>query len=286
MNNKHIKLFEAYVSETSDIINEAYDDMMANHADGDFNIDEDTMTYDLSEDDEDMDWLDDEELGSGEKAALARDFQILTKPQLAALYLRALGKAQENDPGKYLVMVDGIDQFGEYDDDSRAFKVSTAALGDAIGLDSIRTVGRTVNKFVNLINGTGETSSETIYPKLLRAYEFFQNKPVSQVANLASEAVQDPTVSTKHREEAIAAGPRAAAQRAAQKKMQLEVGSKVFALINSLRRNEIFRDITKAHRAAVNKMAAETGLTAERINLAYRTFLTDKGIMSGANYAM
>jgi hypothetical protein len=33
-------------------------------------------------------------------------------------------------------------------------------------------------------------------------------------------------------------------------------------------------------------MAAETGLTAERINLAYRTFLTDKGIMSGANYAM
>jgi hypothetical protein len=279
MNNKHIKLFEAYVSETSDIINEAYAEMMENY------VNEDTMTYDLSEDD-DEDWLEDEELGSGEKAAMTRDFQILSKPQLAALYLRALGKAKEDDPGKYLVMIDGIDQFGEYDDDSRAFKVSTAALGDAIGLDSIRTVGRTVNKFVNLITGTGETSSETIYPKLLRAYEFFQNRPIAQIVNLASEAIQDPALSTKHREEAIAAGPKAAAQRAAQKKMQLEVGSKVFALINSLRRNEIFRDISKAHRAAVNKMAAETGLTPERINLAYRKFLGDKGILSPSNYAM
>lgn len=278
MNNKHIKLFEAYVSETSDIINEAYAEMMENY------VNEDTMTYDLSEDD-DEDWLEDEELGSGEKAAMTRDFQILSKPQLAALYLRALGKAKEDDPGKYLVMIDGIDQFGEYDD-SRAFKVSTAALGDAIGLDSIRTVGRTVNKFVNLITGTGETSSETIYPKLLRAYEFFQNRPIAQIVNLASEAIQDPALSTKHREEAIAAGPKAAAQRAAQKKMQLEVGSKVFSLINSLRRNEIFRDISKAHRAAVNKMAAETGLTPERINLAYRKFLGDKGILSPSNYAM
>jgi type I site-specific restriction-modification system R (restriction) subunit len=282
---KHVKLFEAYASEISGeiaIVNESYVEMLENY------VAEDTMTYDLSEEDdeEDFDWLEDEELGSGEKAALARDFQILSKPQLAALYLRALGKAKEDDPGKYLVMVDGIDQFGEYDQDSRAFKLSTAALGDAIGLDSIRTVGRTVNKFVNLINGTGETSAEALYPKLLRAYEFFQNRPIAQIANLASEAVEDPATSTKHREEAIAAGPRAAAQRAAQKKMQVEVGSKVFALINSLRRNEIFRDIAKAHRAAVNKMANETGLTPERINLAYRTFLTDKGIMSGANYAM
>lgn len=281
---KHVKLFEAYASEISGesaIINEAYVEMLENY------VAEDTMTYDLSEDDDDEDdWLEDEELGRGEKAALARDNQVLSKAQLAALYLRALGKAKENDPGKYLVMVDGIEQFGEYDQDSRAFKISTAALSDAIGLDSIISVTRRTKEFFNLITGVGETIQEIMYPKIVRAYEFFKNQPVTQIANLAAEAVQDPTLSNKHREEAIAAGPKAAAQRLAQKKMQLQVGAKVFALISSLRRNELFRDIAKAHRAAVNKMSAETGMSVDRINTAYRTYLTDKGIMSTANYAM
>jgi hypothetical protein len=53
----------------------------------------------IFEDDNDsLDWLDDEELTPGEMRALERDLQIISKGQLAALYLKALGQYEFGDP--------------------------------------------------------------------------------------------------------------------------------------------------------------------------------------------
>ena len=109
---KNIKLFEEYSEEYDmeiEITDSIFEDWKSEQ-DGGLNS---VFEGDLYEDDEDSD--DEGELTSGEKAALARDFQILTKPQLAALYLRALGKAKDNHYGTYTVMIDGIKVFGDID---------------------------------------------------------------------------------------------------------------------------------------------------------------------------
>ena len=276
---KHIKLFEQYSEEYDherDLLESIYEDWKVEQDD----LDEYAHGYeDVYEDEDDSDeWdSDDAELTSGEKAALARDFQILSKPQMAALFLRALGKMDE-EPGKYLVMVDGMAPFGEKDRDSMAFSITIPALADAIGLDSVRTVSRTVRKFYNLLTGEGETSGEAIYPKILKAFQEFSQRTPREVAMLAAEAIQDPELSIKHREAAAAAGPRSAADRLRRKQEQLKLGEKVYSLIQSLKRVDAFREPGKAERSAIAKLANEFGLDASRVQLAYSKFLSDRGI--------
>lgn len=272
---KNIKLFEEYSEEYDmeiEITDSIFEDWKSEQ-DGGLNS---VFEGDLYEDDEDSD--DEGELTSGEKAALARDFQILTKPQLAALYLRALGKAKDNHYGTYTVMIDGIKVFGDIDKDG-VFNLSGNAMADAIGLDSAVTVGRTVKKFKNLITGEGATASEAIYPKLIKAFEEFGAKTPGQVAALAGEAIQDPTSSTKHRDAEIIAGPRAAAKRYEQKVNQIRLGQKTYSLINSLKAVSIYKnDTAKAERAAIAKISGELDVNLEKVKMAYHAFLRDKGI--------
>jgi hypothetical protein len=85
---------------------------------------------------------------------------------------------------------------------------------------------------------------------------------------------------TKNRDAAIAAGPRSAAQRLEQKLNQIKTGEKVHSLINSLKASEIYRrDLAKAQRAAVARIARELNITPERVELAYSKYKKDKGIM-------
>ena len=282
MANKHIKLFEQHSEEYETekaLLNSIYDDWKLEQED--LEDLHEAMAEDIYEDDDEIDayWMDDDsELTSGEKAALSRDFQIISKPQMAALFLRALGMEEDGDPGKYLVMVDGILPFGEVNKDNGAFILSIPALADAIGLESSRTVSRTVRKFVNLLSGTGETAGEAIYPKLEKAYIEFNQRTPREIAALASEAIQDPGQFTKNRDAAASAGPRAAAERMRRKKEQLALGSKVFSLMQSLKQVDAFRAPGKAERAAVNKLANELGISTDRVALAYAKFLSDKGI--------
>jgi hypothetical protein len=99
MKTKRIRLFEdfqeQYIRE-NEVLESVYSDWKKN-----LNFDLDTLyEYLVSEeivDDEEREYT------SGEKAALARDFQILSKSQMAAIYLRALGIAEDEDAGKYIM---------------------------------------------------------------------------------------------------------------------------------------------------------------------------------------
>ena len=274
---KNIKLFEQYSEDyrnEMEITDSIYEDWKADQEDGLNSV----FENDLYEED-DEDWGDDDaELTSGEKAALARDFQIMSKSQLAALYLRALGKVKDNHYGAYTIMIDGIKDFGEIDKEG-VFNITGHSFADAIGLDSAVTVVRTIKKFRNLITGEGETAGESIYPKIVKAFNEFSSRTPREIAALASEAIQDPMMFTKNRDAAAAEGPRAAAKRFEQKINQIKLGEKVFSLINSLKAVPIYRNETaKAQRAAIAKIARELNLAIEKVQLAYQKFLKDKGI--------
>lgn len=270
MKNRKIKLFEDFSIEL--LVNKVYEEMVH-----DFLYESDLASADAEEDLQ-------SELTSGEKAAFARDFQILTPEQLAAIYLRALGK-YEGDTGKYLVMIPGIDQFGMNDRTSGAFKITLPAFSDAIGLDSFTTAIRTTKKFVNLLNGITDDSSEAIYPKLIKAFNRFQGKSPSELAGIAANAIQDPSF-TQNRDKAVDALDRAADQRKARKESELKTGMKVFTLINSLRSaSPIFSDIKKAQKTAISKIASEINQDQEMIKSSYVEYLKSKGLLSDAMYS-
>ena len=222
-------------------------------------------------------WDEEETLSAGEKRALERDFQILSKEQMAVIYLRALG-AEEGDPGKYLMSIEGLRDFGYIDDQSGAFKVTIPALADAIGLESARTVARTTNKFKNLISGVGETTSETIYPKVLKAFEFFKNETPSNLAVVASSIIQDATISTKNRDESEAQKDVASVQRAEKSKSTLRIGEMVYMLVRDLRRNPVFSDIRKAERIAISRIAGQLVMDKMKVQMAYDKFKTSRGL--------
>lgn len=222
-------------------------------------------------------------LTRGERAALARDYQIISEPQLAALYLKALGRSEGED-GAYLVMIDGIKDFGDFDPNSRAFSITNPALADAIGLESTSTVYRTVSKFINLIEGVGETSSESLYPKVIRAFEKFSVMNPVQISNLAAESVQDAAEYTVNRDRAELAKGTSAKKREELLKRADLIGQKVYSLINVLKNNPLFREEGKAQRSAIKKIATEEGEAEEKIKDLYRNYLTSRKILNKVNF--
>ena len=97
-------------------------------------------------------WEDtDVEYSSGEMRAYSRGLQIMTKPQMAAIYLLAKGRCEEVG-ADYVKMIDGIQAFGYTDETDGTFNITVPALADAIGMDSDRTLSYTLKKFENLID--------------------------------------------------------------------------------------------------------------------------------------
>jgi hypothetical protein len=295
---KNIKLFEQFSEDYQtdmEIFDSIYEDWKAENGDNLKSIlegeqlnlfpdDEDdaNLPFNNAEDaadDEDDDWGDDDaELTSGERAALARDFQIMSKPQLAALYLRALGKVRDNHYGAYTVMINGITPFGKVTNEG-VFNITNPAFADAIGLDSSVTVSRTIKKFRLLITGEGANSGESIYPKIINAFNQFRNRTPGQIAALAAEAIQDPATSTMNREAAAAAGPRTAARNRERKANQIKLGETVDLLVKSLGKADIYRNqIARAERAAIAKIARDFDVTPERVQLAYQAFKKTKEV--------
>jgi hypothetical protein len=272
MKNTRIKLFEDFAIDL--LVDKVYEEMMQSF------IYESDMAYMDSDDDEESYA---KELTSGEKAAFARDFQIITPEQLAAIYLRALGKS-EGDTGKYLVMIPGMEQFGDKDRDSRAFKITLPAFADAIGLESQATGMIVTGKFINLLNGSEEYQSQIIAPKIIKAFYKFSGKSPSEIAGLAANAIQDPSF-MQNRTKAEDALDKAAEYRKNKKVSDVNTGMKVFSLINSLRSaSPIFSDIKKAQKSAIAKIAAEINQDPEKIKKAYAEYLRTKGLLSDKMY--
>lgn len=279
MKTKHIQLFEQYSSNTGDnLIDGIYENWKSN-------LSEDMLSIFSIFESEEEDWLSDEELSSGERAAIARDNQVMSKEQLAALYLRALDKSENNEEPNYILSIPGMRDFAEVSEKTQKVKLTNSALADAIGLESQRTISRTVNKFLNLINGIGATDSEIIYNKLQKAYNFFKTQTPSVIATIAGEAIQDSSVSNKHRSSLDSNTELAAEKRMEKKKQDLKIGAAVYSLINELRRNPYFSDIVKAQATAIRKLSEETGMDSMFIKEAYKKYLTDKKIMTRLNYS-
>lgn len=220
-------------------------------------------------------WDEERELTKGEKAALARDFQIISNEQMAAIYLRALGM-EEGDPGKYIIMIPGMDYFGEKNQETGMFEISVPAFADAIGMESTETARRTTKKLRNLLSGKDDPA-ESISPKYLESFNNFQSKTPSYLANYASGCIQDPSY-TKNRDKAETSLEKAAENRAAKKKKDAQIGYKVLQLSRDLKRNPAFREPDKALRAAVNKIAVETGIQSDKIKSIYAEYLKKEKI--------
>ena len=284
---KKIKLFENYSNENyeNELVDFLYERLEKRYSNGYFPI------YEDDEDDEEEINLtsgkeDDEEeinLTSGERAAMARDNQVISRPQLAALYLKALGRA-EGEEGAYLVMIDGIKDFGEFDPNSRAFTITNPALADAIGLESVGTISRTVNKFVNLIDGVGETKGEVLYPKVVSAFERFSVMNPVQISNLAGDCIQNANEYTVNRDKAILSRDASAQRREETLKKADLIGQRVYSLINDLKRNPLFKYEGKAQRMAIGKISREIQETEDKVKEYYKKYLIARKILNASNF--
>ena len=221
-------------------------------------------------------WDEERELTRGEKAALARDFQIISNEQMAAIYLRALGM-EEGDPGKYIVMIPGMVDFGGKNTETGMFELSVPAFADAIGMDSTETARRTTKKLRNLLSGKDDPS-ESISPKYMESFNNFQKKTPAYLANYAAGCIQDLSY-TKNRDKAETNLEKAAEKRLAKKKKDSQIGYKVLQLAKSLKdQHPGFKDPEKALRAAVNKIAVETGIQSDKIKNIYSEYLRKEKI--------
>jgi hypothetical protein len=270
---KNIKLFEQYNEDCQtekELIESIYED---------WKLEQDDLTglfesiINKNDEDED-DALDNEEiLTKGERAALARDLQIISKPQMAAIYLRALGRFEEEDPGKYLVMINGIKAFGDIRKTDGAFILTVPALADAIGLNSAGTVTRTTRKFENLLSGLGETSNESLYPKIYSAYEKFSEMRPRDIAILAAESIQD-TSSTKHRDNTGSIYARAKKAKEKKDAEKIKLGKAVLMLIRKFRdQSSLFKAPGKAEKIAITTLAKEYGMEEELLKSAFDAYL-------------
>jgi hypothetical protein len=275
---KNIKLFEQYNEDCQtekELIQSIYEDWREENEDAlKLILEGEQLNMFPDEDGDEDDALDNERiLTSGERAALTRDFQVISEPQMAAIYLRALGRFEEEDPGKYLVMIQGIIPFGEISKTNGEFILTVPALADAIGLNSAGTITRTTRKFENLLNGLGETSNESLYPKIYAAYEKFSEMRPSDIAILAAETIQD-TASTKHRD---SVGSIYARSKEAKKKRDAEkikLGKAVLDLIRKLKSgSSIFNAPGKAERTAIATLAREYGMGEELLRSAFNAYL-------------
>ena len=182
MKNKHIKLYEEIQLETLGLM--IYESSIKRY----------NRSLRLNEQRE---WDDDEEdeMTPGERRAFERGLQIMTKPQMAALYLLAKGRSEDLG-ADYMKLIDGIEEFGYTDETDGSFNITVPAMADAIGMMSDRTLNYTQRKFQNMMGGLGETASQSLSPKLRKAYAALSQKDNTTIAAFAASCIQDASNTT------------------------------------------------------------------------------------------
>lgn len=241
---------------------------------------------DQGNDDNEYNWLEDVTLKPGELRALARDYQVISKGQLAALYLKAKGKFDNEGPrdartrearDRYVVGIPGILDFCRT---SRyGVFISAAGLGDAIGLLSLTTVTRTVNKFYQILTGIMGTETEIIYKKLIDAERALRNLPIDEIQTIAAEVVENPlTSNTLRAQEPVGRGPNLNAR--------IEIGEEIFKLIMQLKTNDNYRNQpAKTQRAAINSISKQYDITQDNLKSYYKDYLIKSRQFNNSNFA-
>jgi hypothetical protein len=293
---QRIKLFENFSSEQYEI-ERIYEKWNNNHGSIFsilYNKINEADTADVPEDQaEESDWLDDEELSPGEMAALERDLQVISKPQLAALYLKALGQHTYGDVERlrgrrrreelinediYVTGIPGIEYFCNEDMRTGRLFIGPSALSDAIGLESLGTVTRTVNKFRLLLAGERVgTHEEIVYKKIIKAFDYLVVQSVDVVQNIAAECIQDPETSTRHRSLLKSSG--------VSKEDATLLGKSIHSLFKDYMANPFFKkDVCKVQNIAIDKISTNKRIPAAELLNYYKIYLMDQKMLDKFNW--
>ena len=285
---KHVKIFESFSTHDYEI-EKIYENWKSKNFHI-FSMLNESSLYEQEDEDEEVDWLEDGELSSGERAALAKDMQVISKPQLSALYLKALGKyefgnldnkgrsvAERTEQDVYVTGIPGIEPFCNEDWRTNKLYIGTAGLADALGLDSKTTVSRTANKFYLMLTEGGGTHGEVVYKKLIDAYRFLRDKPIDVIQSVAEEAIQDPSTSNVHRSAIRARG--------ISKEQGISIGKSIHSLFQDLMKNPYFgKDVCKVQRNAISKISRDTGTSPEELKSFYKEYLMKEKILNQFNW--
>lgn len=197
----------------------------------------------------------DSTISRGEKIALARGLDLLTNEQMIGLYLKALENYEE-EPGKYLNMIPGLENWGSRDNEGR-FKISASRLGKALGVESPNTSIRTVNKYVNILKGEESKEEELLYPKILKAAEKLKKRNPRDLAAIVNNAIVDT--------------PIPAMKKRGRPGLPSDLGRRVDVVVNGLV-NQAGFEWDRARKSAISKIAKEVGADESKVAAAYQEY--------------
>jgi hypothetical protein len=283
------KVYEKWVTENKDLVSSLLE-----------SVNEQEKGEDPEEDEEEgfdgnqntNDWLSDDELTPGEKRAFERDLQVVSKEQLAALYLKALGKYEFGDPEKkgrggsvaervlqdtYVTGIPNIEGFCNEDWRTGKLYIGPSGLSDAIGLESKTTVTRTVNKFYLLLSQGSGSHEEVVYPKIIDAFNYFKDQKVDVIQSVAAETIQDPATSTVHRS--------LMKDRGITKEQGLNIGKSIHSLFLDLYKSPFFnKDVCKVQKNALTKISNLSNIKYEEARSFYKEYLAKNRMLDKFNW--
>jgi hypothetical protein len=291
---KRIKLFEGFSEEYE--INKVYEKWYENNTyivKGLLSIinEADEATEPDAEDEKD--WADETELNPAEERALARELQVISRPQLAALYLKALGQYEFGDIQRlkgrrtraelveedvYVTKIPGIEFFANEDSRSGKMFIGPSALADAIGIQSLGTVTRTINKFRLLLDGeVGGREDEVLYPKVIQAFQYLRNKQVPYIQTIAARAMQDSETSNKHRSVLKTTG--------ISKNDSLLIGKSIHSLFKDYYANKHFeKNVCKIQDIAIGKISTLKRIPVNELKKYYKEYLIEQKLFNKYNW--
>lgn len=215
----------------------------------------------------------------GEKQALAQGLDILTQPQLAAIYLAAkdaAGRSESNRGRGDNALTRNALKMNREETPKEFQRLSAPRLADVLGLKP-RTVNYTLSKFRLLLSGNREgTYSNVLYNKIIDSFDTFEKMRVGDVYSLALEAVNmnaDFSRSEEYQEQVSA---QAKKSRENKIKKDAKIGYAAVGLFNGLKNT--FGE--KAPKMVINKLAKEYDMPAEAIRTIIKTYLKNDPIMA------
>jgi hypothetical protein len=289
---KHIKLFESFQKEQE--LEELKIHMIAERVFSNLKkngIDFSSIGFRLYEQEtigELYEWIYEEvEPNAAELRAAQQGKQILTRPQLAVIYLYAKGVHQEpSDATEFIQVIPGLE--GYIFQGLPKYQLNSV-IAEVFGIDSDGTFTRTVNKFSNHItdnvNDPEVTRSEADYIKVRDAYYFLSRFGNNDIALALGDAVQVGANVDQRLDQAIDKQEKVTAKnlenQQRRKQDDLDIGRTVFNLRNDYARafpNE--RD--KYSRVVWNKATEENpNISLNRMWDSYLAYLRFSKLSSG-----
>lgn len=201
------------------------------------------------------------EYSSGEQAAISRGNDVITKPQLAAMYLAAkdaMGRSEDTQGrGDSGLTRNALKMGKETITDWQ--KLSAPRLGDVLDLKP-RTVSYTLSKFRLLLQNNREgVFGNDLYDKIINAFDEFEKMSPADVYSLASEAVNLDATTERSDKWAEDTSDQGRKTREKIQKRNAKIIQATYDLYNQLR--GVLGE--KAPKAVVNKLSTEYKISPE-----------------------